>query len=238
MAQPLLSQLNLWFNLERRAIELLRESLALLRHETDLTRSEPELNRKLYFCILEANSRLWKSGKGGFDVPPVYEGKNAPHQDDERQAGRENKIPDFQWSVIDHNEEDARRGAHYFTVECKRLGFPSSSDWVLNHNYVEHGVLRFVRPEHGYGKAESSAAMVGYIESMEPDQILVEVNVAAISALVSAIALTKDGWQINGVSRLEHFVTRMSPESELALNHLWVDLRSCVNPPTSHPQHE
>ena len=33
-----------------------------------------------------------------------------------------------------------------FVVECKRLGIPSSQKWILNENYVNHGVRRFVDP--------------------------------------------------------------------------------------------
>lgn len=233
MSQPLLSHLDLWSRHERRVLEVLVDALSLLQTEADLERSEVVLNRKLYFCLLNANRRRWQESRDGFDHPPVWEGKNSPDLDDERPAKRENKIPDFCWSIIDHAAEDPRRGAHYFVIECKRLGSPSRADWILNENYIQHGVLRFVRPEYGYAKNEASAAMVGYIESMEPDDILADVNTAALSAAIGAIARPNAGWQVDGVSRIVHQVTRLSPEPVLTLRHVWVDLRSCFGPSLS-----
>lgn len=227
MSQPLLSQIDLWSRHERRVLDVFAEALSLLRAEKDLKRSEVELNRKLYLCLHDANSQLWRSGKGGLDCVPVSEAKNQPDPDDDRRAKREDKVPDFQWSFYDHAEPNPRRSAHHFVIECKRLGSPPRADWVLNENYVGHGILRFVHAEHGYAKGEASAAMVGYIESTEPDAILAEVNVAASKVGVASIPRPLAGWQIDGVSRLDHQVARPSPGSTLALRHLWVDLRSC-----------
>lgn len=234
MGQPLLSHLNVWNQHERRVLAVLKEALSLLCAQTNLQRSEVELNRRLYFCLLTANAKLWRANSGGFDHPPVSEGKNQPDPDDSKRAIREYKIPDFQWSFIDHAAEDPRRGAHYFIIECKRLGSPPRSDWILNQNYVQHGIMRLVRPEHGYAKNEPSGAMVGYLESMDPDDILTDVNEAAANAAVGAIPYPQGGWQIDGISHLEHQVARL-PEPMLTLRHLWVDLRRCVVPATKHP---
>lgn len=228
MSQPLLSRLDLWLRHERRVLDVLTKALSLLRIEPGLERDEVALNRKLFFCLLDANDQLWRAGKGGFDHPPVSEGKNPPDLNDEQRVMREDKIPDFLWSFIDHGAADSRRGARHFVIECKRLGSPPSTSWILNANYIHHGVLRFVLPEYGYAKGEASAAMVGYIESMEPDNILAEVNVAAQGA-VAPITSPNGGWLIDGVSQLDHDVVRRSPESVLALKHLWVDLRACFD---------
>jgi hypothetical protein len=228
MGQPLLSHLNLWKRHELRVLAVLEQALSILCAKTNLPRSEIELNRELYFCLLIANENLWKMRVGGFDHPPTSESKNQPDIDDDARAKRENKIPDFHWAFIDHAADDPRRGAHDFIIECKRLGSPPRSDWVLNENYVQNGIMRFVRPEHGYAKNEASGAMVGYIESMQPDEILTEVNAAALTAEVAAIPYPQAGWQIDGVSHLEHQAGRLPPESTLALRHLWVDLRRRV----------
>ncbi len=233
MNQPLLSQLDLWAQHERRVLAVLDEALLLLRIETDLKRSEVELNRRLYFCLLDANRRLLRSGGGGFEYPPVSEGKNPPDPDDACRAKREDKIPDFCWSFIDDTEPDSRRCARHFVIECKRLGSPPRSGWVLNENYVRHGILRFVRADHGYAKGESSAAMVGYMESMAPDAILAEVNTTASSVGVASIQGPIAGWHVDGVSRL-HQVVRPAAGSSLALRHLWVDLRSSFGSSTGH----
>jgi hypothetical protein len=235
MSQPLLSQLSLWERHERRVLQVFAEALMLLRGKPGLLRSEVPLNRALYFCLLEANARLWRDRTGGFDHPPDPEGKNPPDAADERRAAREDKMPDFRWSFIDHAATDPRRGARHLIVECKRLGRLPRADWVLNDNYIHHGVLRFVHPEHGYAKGEVSAAMVGYIESMDPGIILKEVNAAAILSSIATITDPSAGWRVDGVSRLEQTVARPSPQVALALRHLWVDLRSCFAPPPSQP---
>jgi hypothetical protein len=187
------------------------------------------LNRELYFCLLEANARQWRDRNDGFAHPPDPEGKNPPDADDDRRTAREDKIPDFRWSFIDHAATDPRRGARHFIIECKRLGRPPRADWILNANYIHHGVLRFVYPEHGYAKGEASAAMVGYLESMEPDDVLGEVNAVAASAGIAALIGPVGDWRVDAVSRLDHQVVR-PPEAVLALRHCWVDLRSCFRP--------
>ncbi len=119
-----------------------------------------------------------------------------------------------------------------FVLECKRLGKPTSSSWILNENYVQNGIHRFVTSPHEYGKGDDTGGMVGYIQSMELNEILEEVNAAArnSSAPTLELTLSSDGWKENGVSELEHELTRNFPISVFFLHHFWVDLRN------SYPQ--
>jgi hypothetical protein len=188
MSQPRISRLGIWERHEKRVIEVLLVALSILQSKVGIGQSEVDLNRELYFCLLEANRQQWTMGKG-FDHPPVGEGKNPPCPDDEQRARRESKIPDFLWSLIDHTEPDPKRSAHHFIIECKRLGKKPRADWVLNENYVQHGILRFITVEHGYAKGENSGAMVGYLQSMDFDNILNEVNISATA--VSILPLSK-----------------------------------------------
>jgi hypothetical protein len=182
-----ISGTKLWQRHEQRVLDVLVRALQLLRDRRPYPTSEWDLNRELHFCLLEANSELWLTRRGGFAYPPNPEAKNAPDPSDARRASREHKIPDFQWSYIDHAASDPRAGARYYCIECKRLGSSGRGDWVLNSNYVEHGIARFIEIEHGYGKSVSSGAMVGYIQNTTFTSIHSEVNAAAKARGLPAI---------------------------------------------------
>jgi hypothetical protein len=170
------------------------------------------------------NVRLLRQGRG-VQSPFVWEAQNQPLIDDETRAAREDKRPDFQCGFVNLQEDDDDRASMFYTIECKRLGQPANR-WILNVNYVDNGVLRFVTEDHGYGKATLSGAMVGYVQSMELADILTEVNAAARKQSLPPIALSGDGWQKNSVTRLNHRLAR--PRSLLSpfdLRHLWVDIR-------------
>jgi hypothetical protein len=226
MSQPRISRLLIWERHEKRVVDILLLALAILQNKTDLPQSEVLLNRELYFCLLEANRKLRDLGSGGFNHPPTPEGHNPPDPDDETRSIRENKIPDFYWGYIDHLEPDPRRSARYYVIECKRLGDPLRTDWILNQNYVVNGILRFVTEEHGYAKGEKSGAMVGYVQSMELDAILYEVNAACKSKAIHRIGTPIGSWQTKGTSFLKHQLDRPFSVSPFRLSHFWVDIRS------------
>jgi hypothetical protein len=114
----------------------------------------------------------------------------------------------------------------FYTIECKRLG-TRVGRWVLNVNYVKKGVLRFITEEHGYGKATPSGAMIGYVQSMELDDVLGEVNAASKRSSLPPIVRADVAWQENAVTRLGHKLTRPSSLlSPFDLHHLWVDIRT------------
>lgn len=224
MKQPSIPALRMWYKHERRVLEIVCQALAELRQVQLLTEDEPALNRELHFCLRRVNARLHRQGRG-LASPPIWEGQNQPLVDDQTRAARENKRPDFQWGFVNLQETDDDRASMLYTIECKRLG-KAASRWILNVNYVENGVVRFVVEEHGYGKAARSGAMVGYVQSMPFAQILAEVNVAANERLLPPIALDDDTWSEGGVTRLGHRLTRpASLLSPFDLRHIWVDLR-------------
>ena len=78
---------------------------------------------------------------------------------------------------------------------------------------------------HGYGQACSSGAMIGYIQNMDFDEILSEVNSTCCDKQIPGIVLSDAGWQEDGISRLDHGFERLFPISPFDLRHLWVDLR-------------
>lgn len=226
MSRPRISRLKTWEQHERRVLEVLEKALLLLSTKINLLPSEVELNRQLYFCLLEANSQLLAQRRG-FEHPPISEAKNPPHWDDEHHTLRENKIPDFLWGYIDQTELDSRRQAKHFIIECKRLGNPTRKDWILNQNYVNYGVLRFIQAGHAYAISEKSAAMVGYVESMDFDDILGQINDAGALVSLPVLAPPLNGWTSQGLSRLEHTLDRSFLNSSLSLRHFWIDIRGC-----------
>jgi hypothetical protein len=104
---------------------------------------------------------------------------------------------------------------------------PPRADWVLNENYVQNGILRFMTEEHGYAKGEKSGAMVGYIQNMEFKDILKEVNMAANVAVIPQLTLSKKIWLKQGTYNLEHMIPRPFSHSPFLLMHFWIDIRNC-----------
>lgn len=229
MSQPHISQLRTWEEHKELVLEVLAKALLLLRDVPDIKEDEDSVSREFLFCIREANANLLELGRG-IPYPIVPQGQNPPHADDKIPAPREKKKPDFYWAMIDPLEFNARRRERQFVIECKRLGRPTSPKWILNQNYVQHGILRFIKEEHGYAKGEKSAVMVGYVQNMKFDDILQEVN-NAISSIadqrISLLAAPVEGWQEQGISRLVHILSHSLSSVPLLLQHFWVDLRDC-----------
>jgi len=221
-----LKHLNFWLEHERRVLQVLTIALRLLRRESGLPTAENQINRKLHFHILRAIRELHEQGVE-LTFYPIYEGNNQPDASDEERAAREGKRPDFQFGLIDHQEPNPDASAKQYVVECKRLGKSGRSDWVLNTNYVEHGVVRFHVEGYGYGKSGSSGAMIGYVQNASAEVVLDEVNQAAVAKSIARITLSPEGWRRGGVSTLTQRLDRTVRPTSFDLRHLWLDL---VNP--------
>lgn len=223
ITRPYISSLDLWGRHEQRVLAALTLALEKLKEEANIPEDEVGLNRRLSDCVLRAIRELDPDGSI-YVSPPMWECNNQPDPDDETRAKREDKRPDCHWGYIDHLA-DASRSARHYVLECKRLGEPVRSNWVLNRNYINHGIIRFIDESHGYGKSCASGAMIGYVQNMELDDILAEVNSACMNGNPPHIVISTDGWKLSGVSRLDHAFERSFYESPFALRHLWVDLR-------------
>ncbi len=226
MGQPRISQLQTWDRHVELVLTVLVRALAILQSRVGSTDSEISLNRELYLCLLDANREVYASTGEAFDHAPTPEGKNPPDADDLQRVLREDKIPDFYWGFIDHSAINPRSGVRNFVIECKRLGKPTRADWVFNENYINHGVLRFVTKVYGYAKGEKEGAMVGYVQSMDFGDILIEVNRTATGVSVAELEGPDGGWQLGGTSNLHHNLTRPFKISPFYLQHWWVDIRS------------
>jgi hypothetical protein len=217
---PSLKSRGLWAKREKKCLRILCRALLSLREEADLPEAEVDLNRRLYFCLLSASRELDPNEV----VAPSQECNNQPDPNDEARAMREQKRPDFQWIYLDRYESDTDRSSKQFVVECKRLGESSRADWVLNSNYVEHGISRFRDPEWGYGKRFPRGAMIGYWQSMDANQILQDVNGEARKRSFPELILVGN-WKSKEVNHLKQTFERSFEVSPFELRHLWIDIR-------------
>jgi len=102
--------------------------------------------------------------------------------------------------------------------------------WVSNYFYgdtpkVRWKLRRFVEKEWSYGFECESGLMIGYVQSMEFEDILHWVNHYAVGYSLPSLIL-KGKWQKSGISCLENRIDRPGgPISPFKLEHLWADLR-------------
>jgi hypothetical protein len=249
MSQPRISKLDTWRDHEERVIEAILLGLSFLRSDDGAKRLKDELNlpdkRKpedkistvLEWYFNKATRQLWYKKRNGKRCGPLTFPKSQipkasnPYDRSLASIDRERKKPDFKWGFVDHTCEDELKGDRDFDIECKRLGKPTSSSWKLNKQYVQDGIRRFITNEQRYGEDESSGAMIGYIENMELDDILNDVNAAinATSEPIPPFSTPAEGWQEHATSRLDHELERPFPVSPFHLWHFWIDLRDCYS---------
>lgn len=212
-----------WGKFEGAIFEVLIKAVDILNTKETLPENEDELNRCFYFCLVEANYNLQKINKG-LQACPFYEGNNQPRSADIFKASRENKRPDFQWSITDIYETDPQKSSKQFVLECKRLGKAKSS-WVFNANYINNGIARFISNVYGYGVDAKSAAMLGYIQDMTHEDILDEINLNLSNIGQNSISLYKEelGYYLH-----THQVNTNINKS-IRLEHIWIDLKRYYN---------
>lgn len=201
----------------RRALELLRVDDSVVKGE-----SEPSLSRRLFFHILVARRELDSKGRYGH---PDRESENLPDPDSDKIEPHEKKKPDYQWKFDDTSVPDARFAMRSYTIECKRLGFPTNSGWKLNENYVRYGIHRFKDTAWKYGRGVSEGMMIGFVQNMELLDILEEVNSEVTDLDLSGLTLGENGWTPQGLSELTNTMLRSFPVQKFRLTHLWIDLR-------------
>lgn len=213
MTRPLLASFDAWHAHERLCIDLLRTALSGFA-VSDPDESEDELNRRLYLHITETARAIER--RDGVTLPVVVpEGQNPPLVSDQERAAREFKRPDFYWAYHDHDGDEPAR---QFVVECKRLTIPSSGR-RYTEQYVIEGIRRFATVEHGYGKQAWAAAMVGYVQQIDPAVARTEID----GFLSTATLPTLDPEQSpdQGIARHRHQLDRPFAQSPFRLLHLW-----------------
>ena len=176
-------------------------------------------------CFEKSNKR--KSKKRNCEIrTPDPEIPIPPKTDNELKGGlKKARRPDFTCKC--HNPFASCSEEHEIAlhVECKLLGNQTSKTWILNKNYTIEGIKRFDNKSHEYGKRALSGMMIGYIISMEPEQIVYEVNDFQQKQFPNNPALS---FEFNNppVFRTRQNLKRKNVNPKgFQIIHLWVDLR-------------
>jgi len=221
MSRPNIFRLNTWSRHEKNILALLFKALDSLKIDKLADMSENKISRKLYL-ELRHNVAL-----EGLSYNVVLEAANQPVLNEKPNIERERKRPDIQILWTNPHEEDINKYQREYIIECKRLGNPLRKDRILTTEYVTKGIFRFISKEYGYAKGVSSSAMIGYVQNMELDDILHEVNVAAGIYSISPIDSPAKGWQTGGITHLEQKLIRTEVDpANFGLRHLWADFRT------------
>jgi len=175
-------------------------------------------------ALLSLSPRPTLAREHTWNLVAIYEANNQPSPDDSERTPRENKRPDFQWSVQDEQAADPERATRSYVVECKRLGEPADA-WVFNTNYVAFGVRRYVDISHLYGKDDMGGAMIGYIQSMDIETIWSDVGRQLGNAGLSMLPKPLPVSGSSVLHQTSHHIIRMEAVSPFQLDHIWVDLR-------------
>ena len=230
---------DLWPSFVDKVQDLIRSGLEGLAADAavgDLTAlCENDLNRQLFFRMKRIAAARYKTllsltpqppliREHTWNLNPTLEANNQPSPDDIERTPRENKRPDFQWSVQDDEAEDLDRATRTYVVECKRLGQAVGS-WVFNTNYVDHGVRRYVDSAHLYGKDDVGGAMIGYVQSMNIATIWTEVDSQIVANGLAVLPPPTPFSDSPVLHFASHFLSRMDAVSPFHLHHVWVDLR-------------
>lgn len=157
----------------------------------------------------------------------ITEANNQPEPDDQARSSRLEKRPDFTCALFNDQAPDVSSSQLYYVLECKRLGIAEGS-WVLNENYSEFGIRRFVHEDWQYAKNCPSATMIGYLQNMGPGLVLSEVNAAASVRSFPQLLAPTTGWASSTYWSLhQQPLSRPFLPNTFQLNHFWVDLRNC-----------
>lgn len=220
------SSKELWNTHEALVLNVFLAALEWLRSDENLPEAENRINEKL---LIQAK-RVWQ--KLPTEKKPLWalsvESQNQPQLEEDVGADWVKKKPDFQWQYVDHTD-NTEHGFKSYTIECKRLGYPLSKSRILNHEYVENGIQRFVAREHSYGKGSWSGAMIGYVQNMDLTAIVEQLNTHILdhfSHEIPVLKFSEVDFDERGIIKASQKLTRKNvPPSPFELRHLWLDLR-------------
>jgi len=213
-----------WKIFEKEVFEIIYYALDNLKKEKNLPNNEDKLNRLLLFKMRDANHYLLRFDSRRSDLTPIYQCTVQPLDDEDGEKKKcENKIPDFQFQKTDINSHTSSNSTKNITVECKRLGFPSSETWILNENYVKNGIQRFISEDWRYGQGSVIGAMIGYIQNMELEDIISEINNYISKNHIPS--LNSDILNIKFLYEFHQLLNRSFEERNFKLRHIWIDLK-------------
>jgi hypothetical protein len=213
-----------WRIFESEVFDILILALIKLKEEIDIPLMEDNINRQLFLLMRIANFELCKSDSNRSDLLPIYQCKVQPIDDDDREKKKwEDKIPDFQFQKTDFNSRIPSNSAKQFVIECKRLGHPTSPNWVLNENYIKNGIIRFISNEWRYGQGSRIGAMIGYVQSMEISDIIDDISNHVSKNNLSPF--TSHSSSKGYLTEFNQLLNRTFEIQDFVLRHIWIDLK-------------
>ncbi len=223
MARRTISFAVLWNRHERLYRQIFVEALIRLAAEPRISGDENSVSKHLFTIVVTVCREIGNTENREVR-PPASDGLNQPVHAEETREEFTRKRPDFTCNCINQRAESNEGYLIPLHVECKLLGEPTSPSWILNTNYVTHGIARFDRRSHKYGNRASSGIMIGYIISMTPEQIQTQVNSCIERKLPDVPLLV---FALSDVpSQSQHrFARRHVMPTPFTLIHLWVDIR-------------
>ena len=236
MPRPRITSAFSWSKFEQSVLDVFTEALNRLANEPFLSQGEEPINLELYWKCVEVH-REFERAQRSLPFFIWFNPTNQPEPDDTIRSERLLKRPDFACGLTNPQAADFRKSQVTYCLECKRLGV-AAGKWVFTENYCEHGMLRFRQTAHSYAKGASSAAMIGYAQSMPEDDLLTEVNTHAATRTVPSLSRAALAWVAKGVTALSQSpLTRQFDPADIQLRHLWLDLRQMTFiPPPPKPK--
>jgi len=215
---------DLWRRHESLYIEVFSLALEVLSGKASVVGDEDAISESLCPILSRVCFDLGQNGRGEVRVP-IWERPIQPVLDEELTGGKKRKRPDFTCSCYNRFASGPDEYKIPFHIECKLLGNPTSPAWVLNKNYVIEGMKRFDCPEHEYGKRAPSGMMIGYIISLTPDDIVIQINGYKQRHLADFPDITF-AWNSGHVHQTKQSIRRQHvAPAEFHLTHIWADLR-------------
>lgn len=236
MPRPRITPAFNWSKFEQSVLDVFSEALNRLASEPSLPQGEEPINLVLYWKCRQVHLEFMQAQKS-LPFYIQFNTTNQPQPDDTVRSQHLLKRPDFACTLTNPQAADFSKTQVSYTIECKRLG-TATGKWIFTENYSEHGMLRFRQSAHSYAKGATSAAMIGYAQSMPDDDLLQEVNAHAAARTVPSLSRAATAWATKGVSVLDQDpLTRQFDPNPIQLRHLWLDLRQMTFiPPPPKPK--
>jgi hypothetical protein len=236
MDRPRLSLAVNWSDFEKAVHRVFLDALRRLCLYERLPTAEPSISLEIFHLALAAHQDQYLSGDCLYQFTIEPDATSKPQPDDAAPDSRLKKRPDFACTMKDMQAVHSSLSQVSYYLECKRLGQPEG-ELVFNNLYSAKGMARFMTEEHQYAKGCESAAMIGFIEDMEPDTVFGEVNSFATGRAIPSLTKAAAGWRSGEATVMPTVSLKRSFDANpILLHHFWVDLRGCnFDVPSKHP---
>jgi len=222
--KPLPSISVLWKRYELIYTEIFIIALQKLSQETCDVSNEDAISEAL--CPILTQVCYSEGQKRHCEIrTPDWEKAIQPVLSSELKGGKRRKRPDFTCKLINPLASSAEEYELPLHIECKRLGAPSSANWILNENYVVNGIMRFDSKDHEYGKRAFSGLMIGYIVNMLPHEIIAEIDEYFLKYFKETANITYQSCNEEVTQYRQYMKRRCVQPEAFDIVHLWVKLR-------------